>query len=106
MLALNENSNTSNNILLSLEYLKEEAKRENNMHLSEIIDAACFLAQNKQSPISYDKSNVSYSKDIFYSALFFLKFLNAPKDIQAEVLEFLQVINDNPSEKIWIDSSF
>lgn len=85
---LNTQQDSSRNILLSLEYLKEEARREGNNLLYEIIQTACVLARMKENHVP-EGSFQYVNRDLFLAAQFFLKFCSASKNTQRNVMNFL-----------------
>ncbi len=93
MLYTNENTqtqNTASNILLSLEYLKEEAKRENNFELYEVIEIACILGREIEPIDVYENKSLKVNKDSIRAATFLLKFIQASTESKKEFLEILE----------------
>tara|TARA_R110002072_G_scaffold162594_3_gene314608 strand:+ start:348 stop:638 length:291 start_codon:yes stop_codon:yes gene_type:complete len=92
MLEANENTqikNNTDNILLSLEYLKEEAKRDGDLRLYEILDTACILGKSSRLPLSARQENNGIDRDLFQAAIFLLKFLQSSDKSRETVLEIL-----------------
>lgn len=81
--------NTSNNILLSLEYLKEEAKRENNFSLYKILDTAYILGRETEIIKTCHDKDQSQDDDLVHAALLILKFLKSSPEAKEN---FLRVI--------------
>lgn len=88
MLNIKEETNiehTGNNILLSLDYLKREAKREGNSNLSMILETAHQLASNPS--ITHEVfSRISRNDDVLKAAFFIVKFLSVSKKMQEDVI--------------------
>ncbi len=82
--------NNSKNILLSLEYLKEEAKRENNFSLYKIIDTACILAKETETLQTGENILNDVDDDLFNAAHLLLKFLKSSPEAKQNFLEMLE----------------
>ncbi len=84
--------NGSNNILLSLEYLKEEARRENNHTLYEILETACILGKETETIKSYsDKYKYeNLDEDLVRTALLLLKFLKSSPETKKNFFKMLE----------------
>lgn len=87
-IAVTNDNDDINNILLSLEYLKEEAKRSDNLTLYEIIETACILGRMNVTKLDACDFEAG-DEDLFRSALFLLKFYKASKIARENVLEIL-----------------
>jgi len=82
--------NGSNNILLSLEYLKEEARRENNHTLYEILETACILGKETETIKSYSDKYENLDEDLVRTALLLLKFLKSSPETKKNFFKMLE----------------
>ncbi len=101
---INANENTKN-ILYSLGYLREEAKRSGSVELYEIMKAAYLLGETAyllgQKTTGDDEALGEYDDDTLKAAQFIFNFLKAPLNTQKETLSILEKneIEQNIREK-------
>ncbi len=85
---VSEKDRDEGNILFALEYLASEAKRQKSDRLLLILETALALATSEHAREFLEK-NVANDDDTVNATYFLLRFLQAPNEVQKEILEII-----------------
>lgn len=86
-----ENYDSNNkNILYSLNYLMEEAKRTGNQELYKIIEVAYLLGQRAITNMDDSDFKEEYDEDTLEAAAFLFQYVHASVDVKKDVLALLE----------------
>lgn len=91
MLSTEQKPNNEANILLSLDYLKMEAKKDGNFDLCVILDIAHQLAEEPSMGYEELLSRISHKEDMLKASIFVVQFLSASQDMRDKILSAIDL---------------
>jgi len=87
--------NDKRNILMSLEYLVNEAKEGGCQELHSILNQALNSAKDGQKSYNVGPNGISFEDDPHRIIELLVRFRQAPRKIQLEILEALEYLESN-----------
>ncbi|MDH5722776.1 MAG: hypothetical protein OEY94_05585 [Alphaproteobacteria bacterium] len=88
-----EEKGTRSNILLSIEYLMEEAKRDGDLQLYQILKTTHHFGKTASPSKKITISKEMMDDEKTKLAVFFYKFLSAPESVQKEFVSIIESID-------------